>query len=245
MVGYKFKGSSLKKFLKKKKITIVDAACRLGVSRQTVYQYFDSDTLNRESVKKILEVFEAKESDIFEAEFMEMPKVQNEINQTVQEYANQFIELEGGKSLVVTPLIEDYSQSEFIKNHQNPEFINQLPNHSIVIEVFKKGKYFSFRVLGEAMDNGTSESIKENSIVTAREIPKDFWQSHFLTVRNKDYVIICQNGVFIKRVSGYSHDRQEITCSSLNPENFIYPDFELKLSECIMILTIISVTTNR
>lgn len=60
-----YQGEKFQSFLERKGISVISAAKRLGVSRQTVYQYFKSSALERETVNNILTSFDASEHDIF------------------------------------------------------------------------------------------------------------------------------------------------------------------------------------
>lgn len=247
MVSYLWRGDRLKQFFKKRDISITDAAEKLGVSRQTVYQYFASERLTREVVEKILQTFKVKESEIFEAELVHHENF-DEFSEPTEKYGkgiNQFIDLKNGNVLMITPLVEEYAQAGFLSGYNDQSFIEDLPSHSIVTDKFHKGNYYSFRVNGSSMDDGTSQSIVQGSIVTCREIKRELWQSRFHIHRFKDYVIVHEEGILVKRISAHNVETGVITLNSLNPNKDCFPDIEISLDECKMILNIVNVSVAR
>lgn len=60
-----YQGEKFQQFLEIRGISVLTAAKSLGVSRQTVYQYFKSNQLERETVNNILTAFSASEEEIF------------------------------------------------------------------------------------------------------------------------------------------------------------------------------------
>lgn len=245
MVSYTWKGESFKKFLKSREVSVKNAADKLGVTRQTVYQYFDSERLTKEVVDKILSTFNVKESEIFEAEFVHAVSDTEKSHYGNAGRINDFIDLKNGNVLMITPLIEEYAQAGFLSGYKDPEYMEELPSHSIVVDKFHKGNYFSFRVIGESMDDGTSQSILHGSIVTAREINKNHWKSKFHTHKFADYVIVHKDGILVKRIIAHDTERGTIMLRSLNPDKEYYPDYEVNLDECEMILNIVNVSVSR
>lgn len=243
MVNYLWRGDRLRQFFKSKGIGVTSVADTLGVSRQTVYQYFESERLTREVVEKILLAYKVKESDIFEAEFISMEV--REDRETYGKGINEFIDLKNGNVLMITPLVEEYAYAGFLSGFGDKEFIEDLPSHSIVVDRFHKGNYYSFRVSGNSMDDGTSQAIVHGSIVTCRDIKKELWQSRFHIHKFQDYVIVHKEGILVKRITSHHVENGIITIHSLNPDKSAFPDDEIYLDDCKMILNIVNVSTSR
>lgn len=70
-----YQGEKLKEYLESKKISVVNAANLLGVTRQNVYQYFKSNNLERETVNNILDKFNVHETDIWGKQVVAAPEV--------------------------------------------------------------------------------------------------------------------------------------------------------------------------
>ncbi|MEP0712401.1 hypothetical protein [Algoriphagus sp.] len=244
-------GIQFKKWIDSQSISKTKAADMLGVSRQQVYSYFTSENLNHKTAEHILDVFKVKESEIWRNDnWINTNDVNNGFanNDHVPYYRkgiNHFIKLNNGSLLMVTPLVEEYAQAGFLSGYNDLEFLEELPNHSFVLDRNHKGKYYSFRVSGNGMDNGTSESIMSRSIVTARDIEKGLWNSRFQIIKFKDYVIVHKEGILIKRIIDQNPEKGTITCGSINIEKEKYPDLELNLDECKMLLQIVNVCTSR
>ena len=60
-----YQGENFKKYLKDHSISVIPLAKKLGVSRNTVYQYYASENLTREVVTNIITTLKIKESDIW------------------------------------------------------------------------------------------------------------------------------------------------------------------------------------
>ena len=60
-----YQGENFKKYLKDHGISVIPLAKKLGVSRNTVYQYYASENLTREVVTNIITNLKVKESDIW------------------------------------------------------------------------------------------------------------------------------------------------------------------------------------
>lgn len=253
MVQFDWKGDRLKDFLKKREISVQTAAAMLGVSRQTVYQYFASEQLTREVVTKILLTFGAAENEIFEAKFIAEMPLQNggdypsaRLGAGNGNFQNRFIDLHNGNIMLVTPLVEVYARNELINNFDKmTDFLTSLPNHPVIIDKFQKGNFLSFRVSGDSMNDGTSQSILNGSVVVGREVDLENLKGRFSIEKNQDYVIVHKEGVLVKRIASYDHETGVINCKALNPDKDAYPDPVLQLSDCLMVFLIVNVSTSR
>jgi hypothetical protein len=105
-----------------------------------------------------------------------------------------------------------------------------------------RGKYMSFEVAGDSMNSGDpKDAIIDGSVVTGRFIDPSLWNSRFHIHMWKDYVIVHNDGVIIKRITHHDVDKHIIACQSLNPDKDRYPDFQLDLAEVKQIFNIIGV----
>jgi transcriptional regulator with XRE-family HTH domain len=166
----------------------------------------------------------------------EIPEIENE------EDGAKFIDLHNGQYLMIVPLVEEYAYAGYLSGYKDKEYIEELPKHSIIVDKHHRGKYYSFRSVGDSMDNGTIESIPHGSIVTGRDIGMDHWKSKFHTHNFTDYVIVHkEGGILIKRITGHNVENGIITCHSLNPDKEKYPDFELNLGDIAQIMNIVDI----
>ncbi|WP_420150348.1 LexA family transcriptional regulator [Spirosoma sp.] len=155
---------------------------------------------------------------------------ETEVTRTVS--GSEFRDLDNGMVLMTIPLVDEYAYASYPHGWKDSEYIEELPKHSIVLPKRDKGRYRAFVVRGDSMDDGGRKAIYAGDIVVGREVERDFWQSRlYINGTGRDYIIVHQDGVFIKRI--IKHDVKEglITCASSNPDKDHFPDFDVRLSE--------------
>lgn len=92
------------------------------------------------------------------------------------------------------------------------------------------GNYYTFRVKGDSMDDGSRKSFAEGDIILVRELPKDEWLPK-LRIKDWPYWVVCwDNNVRIKQIISQDEITGDITLHSLNPSPE-YTDFTLKLDQ--------------
>ncbi|WP_169578018.1 LexA family transcriptional regulator [Rudanella lutea] len=154
---------------------------------------------------------------------------------------SEFRDLSDGRVLMTIPLVDEFAQAGYLAGWKDPEFIEELPKHSIVVAKRHTGKYRAFEVVGDSMDSDRRDAICAGDIVVGRSIDKTLWNTKFHLHRFKDYLIVHQDGVIIKRITAHNVEEGIITCASTNPDKEAYPDFEVRLSEVYEIYNIVSV----
>lgn len=255
-------GSEVKKHRKLQYLTIEELAKIIGVSKSMVSQVENGkvkpglELLNKiEKALKIdlskfiieLHIDDNKKSKVIaeldpskrtEAEAISQLPIQEDIENS----PTKFIDLKNGQYLMIVPLVEEYAYAGYLAGYKDPEYIEELPKHSIIVDKHHRGTYYSFRSVGDSMDNGTIESIPHGSIVTGRDIGMDHWRSKFHTHKFTDYIILHkEGGILIKRIIAHDIENGTITCHSLNPDKNTYPDFVLNLDDIKQILNIVDV----
>lgn len=189
--------------------------------------------------------------DFDEGEMLFVPKIENtkdigEIQYPIEPGDTPFIKLGEGQYNMIMPLVSEYAYAGYLSGYSDPEYIEELPKHTIVVTKYHRGQYRAFEVVGDSMDDNTKESIPDGSIVTGREIQHHHWTSKFHTHRFKDYVIVHQTeGIVTKRIIHHDTIQGYITCRSLNPDKENYPDFDLQLDEVKQIFNIVNVSLAR
>lgn len=169
-------------------------------------------------------------NDAFEMEFL------NNKN------ANSFTKLPNGQYLMTMPLAEHKIQAGFLDVYQDIDTLQGMSQHSIIVDNPAKGRYIAFRVKGDSMDDGTSDAIPHNYIVSTRELQRQHWTS---TIRYKVFrfwVIYTTESRYplLKEIIGHDVEKGVIKCHSLNdaPE---YKDFELSLNDVQALFYVIDV----
>lgn len=159
--------------------------------------------------------------------------------------ANGFSKLQNGQYLMTMPLADYSIQAGFLDVYQDIEVMAGLSQHSIIVDKPVKGRYVAFRVKGDSMDDGTSDAIPQNYIVSTRELQRQHWTS---TIRYKDFrfwvIYTTQSKLpMLKEIIGHDVAKGIIKCHSLNdaPE---YSDFELSLNEVQALFYVIDINRN-
>jgi len=159
---------------------------------------------------------------------------------------NQFIDLKDGKILMIIAKVEEPAYAGYLSGYSDPEYIENLPMHSIIVEKRHRGTYRAFEIVGDSMDDGTKESIPDGSVATGREIIQSYWSTKFHTHRFKDYIIVSHTeGIIAKRITHQDVVAGLITCHSLNPNKDEYPDRIIDLREVKQIFNIVNVSIAR
>lgn len=154
------------------------------------------------------------------------------------------VELGEGKYSFIVPKVPEYGYAGYISGWKDPEYIDHLPKHMAIVDHPPQGEYLAVEVSGVSMENWTSEemakqSLRDGEVVTGRNIPQHYWKSRFHIHKYKDFIIIHQEGILIKRVAAHDVEKGIITCQSLNPDKKTYPDFDLDLREVKQMLNIV------
>lgn len=248
-----YKGSNFLEYLKRVGINKTQAAKMLDISRQTLYQYFDSATLKRETVNKILTTFGTDEEEVFGNK-----KSVSILKERSSPYNAKFIaefdypmtaddrvtELGNGKYALTIPLVPEYGYAGYLSGWKDPEYLEVMPKHVVVVDHPPKGEYLAVEAVGESMENWTSsemgkQSIRDGEIVTGRNIPQHYWSAKFHIHKFRDFIIVHNEGILIKRIIAHDVEKGLITCHSLNPDKVTYPDFQIDLREVKQMLNIV------
>ena len=108
------------------------------------------------------------------------------------------------------------------------------PNSEWGTEIYKvdkkvNGRYISFDVRGDSMDNGMRKCLQDGDKVLVRELELDNWRT-LRTGDHRMWVLVFGTSVLIKELSDFNPTTGEITCHSLNPSPE-YHDFTLSLDD--------------
>lgn len=168
-----------------------------------------------------------------------------ELQYTENKNSNSFMLLPSGQYLMTMPLAEFKIQAGFLDHYQDIEYLNGLSQHSIIVDKPLKGRYVAFRVKGDSMDNGTSDAILHNYIVTTRELQRQHWNSPLRYNDFRFWVIYTTQSAYplLKEITGHDVEKGVIKCHSLNdaPE---YTDFELSLNDVQALFYVVDVNRN-
>lgn len=162
----------------------------------------------------------------------------------------KFVELGNGKLLMTIRKVPEQARMGYAHGWADPEFIETLDYHSIIVDKIHSGNYVAFEAVGDSMENYTSEEMSKESIphgstVTGREVGRHLWKSKFHSHKWPDFIVVLEDGIVIKRLINHDVENGIITLHSLNPNKRLYPDKEYSLDEVKQILNVINVTIER
>lgn len=158
----------------------------------------------------------------------------------------EFTELSDGRYLMNTPLVTQRSYNGYLTGWGDPEFVEELPMHPVIVDKPHKGTYRSFESKGDSMNDGTSRSIEDKDILTGRRIERSLWKNKLHLTKYKEFVIVTyKKGIVTKNISAHDTENHTITCHSYNPDKEQYPDFVLNLDDVMEIYNIVQITKKR
>ena len=241
-----YQGEKFKSFLKNKGISVIEASKMLNVARNTVYQYFRTDNLTREVVTNIITSFDSSEKDVFgngtsnialksNAKDIGDPTIYEEDGDT------KFTEISPGRYRMGTELVPVYAQAGYLAGFSDKEYLEDLPKHYITVDRYVRGKYRSFEVAGDSMDNGdVKEAMPDGTIATGREVKREFWTSKLNNHQWPNWIFIHKTeGILAKQIADQDVKNGILILRSLNPDKDNYPDFEVKLDDLSQIYNVI------
>jgi transcriptional regulator with XRE-family HTH domain len=210
----------------------------VGVSKSAVQKWEGGERTPDDIQLRKLQEITQKHTDINNIAAVEP----YELHFTKNSNANHFTRLPNGQYYMSMPLAEHNIQAGFLDTYQDLESLREVSQHGIIVNKPAKGRYIAFRVKGDSMDDGTTDAIPQNHIVSTRELQRQHWTN---PIRYKDYrfwVIYTTESKYplLKEIIGHDAEKGIITCHSLNdsPE---YRDFELSLNDVQALFYVISI----
>lgn len=238
-----YQGEKFKEFLDNRKIGATEASKILGVSRQSVYQYFKTRNLEIQTVKAIIDKFNTNTEEVFGVKDVapqSNAKIIGELDHYDYLVDTKFIEISPGRYKMRVPLVPEYARAGYLSGFSDKEYMESLPIHEPIVDKYHRGRYMAFEVSGDSMDDDSKRSVPHGSIVTAREIKRELWRSKFHTHRYPYYVIIHKtDGILIKEMIKHDTENGVITLHSLNEDKEQYPDFDVHLDDVQQIFNVV------
>ena len=223
------------------KFKMSDAYEMLDISKQALYQYFDSKNLSRETVNKILKTFDVSEHEVFGIQEHSNARYIGDIESLEDSEGNtKFTEISPGRYRMKVDLVPNHARAGWLAGFEDPTFIEELPKHEITVTEFHKGKYLSFEVDGDSMFDGTIESVPDGCIITGREIARHHWKYKLHAHKYPNWVFVHRTeGILVKRIKSQNLETGEIILLSLNPDKDIYPDRSIFLDDVYKIFNVV------
>lgn len=198
-----------------------------------------SNELNEQEIKPIVK----SGQDIFDAGLLNYPyTLKGDLSKS------ESIDIGDGRYLLVMRLVSEYAYASYPGGFKDPEYIETLEKHSIVVDKRHAGNYRAFEIVGDSMENYTTpemakQSIPWGSIVIGREIQRPLWQYRLHTNKWTEFVLVHKTeGITCKQITAHDTDTGMLTLHPLNP---LEKDFEWNMDDIQEIYNVVKVTTDR
>jgi transcriptional regulator with XRE-family HTH domain len=247
-----YQGEKFKLFLKGANISVIEASKKLGVSRNTVYQYFGSDNLSRETVINIITKFNVHEEEIFGRQESKQKAIKPNAR-LLSHFPDENGSADGkylfapdGSMGMKVYTVPAKAQAGYLRGYPDPEYYEDFEYVIIPVDKKHSGEYLSFEVQGDSMVCLDSIEMAERSVfpgrvAVGRFLERDKWY-YKLHIHNYDYWVIAHKtkGILIKAITKHDVDKGIITIHSLNPS---YQDEDLKLDEIEQVFSVVQIVT--
>lgn len=229
----KMTGEEFKTFIKRTGLTQEEAADIIGITRQTLHNKFKLGLVEEgflQNVKNRLLV-----SGVSVAE----PRVQYGANNAKPTHLKGMENI----NVMVVPMVDQRAHAGYLSGFADPDYEEELPKVAFMVPDREfKGKYLSFEVVGDSMDNGSSDSYLQGDKLLCREVQRHLWQGK-LHYKKYDFVIVHREmGILIKRIIDHDVERGVITLHSLNE---LYQDFTVSLDDVAQLFNVIQINRDK
>lgn len=233
-------GTEIRERREKLGLTQKELADMIGSSRETVINYEKGRPIPKSKLDILKRVLAEDSEYAKPIKGQEVVKIGDNFE---NKNGNQFIELPNGQFYMLMPLAEFKIQAGFLSNYQDVDFLMDLSQHGILVDKPVQGRYVAFRVNGDSMDDGSSNAITRNSIVSTRELQRHLWEGK---LRFKDFpywvIYTTQSKMpLLKEITEHNVEEGYIVCHSLNdsPE---FSDFKLHMNDVQALFYVIDVS---
>jgi phage repressor protein C with HTH and peptisase S24 domain len=137
---------------------------------------------------------------------------------------------------VRVPLVGQYAQAGYLAGYSDVSYMESLPTIDFLPDREMTGYYVAFEVKGDSMNDGTTESYQEGEIVICREVEPYLYKDSKLHINQRDFIIVHEDGILIKRITEHNVENHTITIHSLNP---LYNDRIIDLAQVKQIFSIV------
>ena len=143
------------------------------------------------------------------------------------------------------PFVSQKAYAGYLSGWADNEYVESLPTVAFPVDHTPLGKYLVFEVKGDSMNDGTYDSYLDGDLLLCREVRMDLWKDSKLHFEKWDFVIVHDEGVIVKRITGHDVKNHTITIHSLNQDKSKYPDQVIDLCEVRQILNVVNMMRPR
>ena len=143
--------------------------------------------------------------------------------------AGVFFRDKNGQLYISVPHVPYAARAEFPNLADSLEPLANWGREVYAVDRKANGRYISFDIRGDSMDNGMHGSLRDGDKVLVRELERDNWRT-LRTGDHRYWVLVFGASVLIKEISNFDPNSGIVTCHSLNPSPE-YHDFNIHLDE--------------
>lgn len=145
--------------------------------------------------------------------------------------------------VMMVPLVNQYAQAGYMTGWADEDYLEALPKIPWIVDMEYKGKYVSFEVRGDSMDDGMKHSYEQGDILLCREIRSDYWKSKLHFNAWDAFVIVHRtDGIVLKQIIDHDVENGILTCHSFNP---MYPDFKIDIRDIAQLFNVVKQQKNK
>lgn len=134
------------------------------------------------------------------------------------------------------PLVSQYAYAGYLTGYGDAEYLESLPVIDFTPDREMTGNWLAFEVKGDSMDDGTKDGYESGEILVCREVEPHLWKDSKLHIHRRDFVIIHEEGILIKRIIEHDVENHVIAIHSLNPA---YPDRTIDLAQVRQLFSVV------
>lgn len=138
-----------------------------------------------------------------------------------------FRDRNSGQLYISVPHVPFAARGEYANLADRLDPMGEWGREIYAVDRKANGRYISFDIRGDSMDNGMRRSLQDGDKVLVRELEHDNWRT-LRTGDHRFWVLVFGSSVLIKEISAFDPATGIITCHSLNPSPE-YHDFEVPL----------------
>lgn len=231
-------GEDIVKLRKASGLTQVELANKLGVSKNTIYNWENGSKIPTSKIP-ILTSWKSSLHYELEIENHNIAKEPTD-NYIKNKNGNIFKELDNGKFIMTVPLIPAKAYATYISECCDGDFIDGFNEVNFYVDQYARGNYVAFEIKGDSMDNGGLYDNPEGCITLCRELGRQHWKDGFREAQY-GWVIIHKDTIVCKDIINQDLEKGIITCHSRNtsPE---YQDFNIELNDVKQVFKVIKRT---
>lgn len=136
------------------------------------------------------------------------------------------------------PMVQPQVQTEYLKHCKNEEFIKTLYTVPEKVDTSFQGQYRVFQIDGDAMVDGTQNSILSNDLVLGREVSLDTIDKRFESMLRRVFMVVYKDGIIPRKLCSYNRETREIR---FEPLNFLYSEIVIKLDDVLELYNIVRI----